>query len=122
MTHPLIGLPQQKSALKAVLLEGIHPSAIETLKRDGYRNVVTHAKALAGEELIAAIRGAHFVGIRSRTQLTAEVLQHADQLAAIGCCCIGTNQPRCAWAFRSSTHRSPTPAASPSWCWRRSSC
>jgi D-3-phosphoglycerate dehydrogenase len=92
MTHPLIGLPQQKSALKAVLLEGIHPSAIETLKRDGYRNVVTHAKALAGEELIAAIRGAHFVGIRSRTQLTAEVLQHADQLAAIGCFCIGTNQ------------------------------
>ena len=84
--------PAPPNALKAVLLEGIHPSAEETLQRGGYTQIVTHAKALAGAELLEAIKGAHFLGIRSRTQLTAEVLQHADQLAVIGCFCIGTNQ------------------------------
>ena len=81
-----------KTALKAVLFEGIHPSAVEVLKQGGYTNIVTHAKALAGAELQAALDGAHFIGIRSRTQLTAEVLAQASQLAAIGCFCIGTNQ------------------------------
>jgi len=84
--------PALPNALKAVLLEGIHPSAEETLQRGGYTQIVTHAKALAGAELLEAIKGAHFLGIRSRTQLTADVLQHADQLAVIGCFCIGTNQ------------------------------
>lgn len=81
-----------KSALKAVLLEGIHPSAVEALQQAGYTRIVTHAKALADEELRAALLDAHFVGIRSRTQLTANVLQQAQQLVAIGCFCIGTNQ------------------------------
>ena len=81
-----------KSDLKAVLLEGIHPSAIEALRRDGYTQVVSHAKSLSGAALADAVAGAHFLGIRSRTQITAEVLQHAQQLAAIGCFCIGTNQ------------------------------
>src|SRR6185312_6807725 len=31
-------------------------------------------------------------GLRSRTQLTAEVLRHAKRLIAAGCFCIGTNQ------------------------------
>ena len=81
-----------KSGLKAVLLEGIHPSAIEALRRDGYTQIVTQAKSLSGADLADAVADAHFLGIRSRTQLTAEVLQHARQLAAIGCFCIGTNQ------------------------------
>jgi len=92
MTQTCTDRPADPSTLKAVLLEGIHPSAVETLQRDGYTQIVTHAKALAGAELRDAIQGAHFLGIRSRTQLTAEVLQHADKLAAIGCFCIGTNQ------------------------------
>ena len=75
-----------------VLFEGIHPSAVEVLQQGGYTNIVTHAKALAGDELLAALADAHFVGLRSRTQLTAEVLAKAPQLAAIGCFCIGTNQ------------------------------
>jgi D-3-phosphoglycerate dehydrogenase len=82
----------QKNNLKAVLLEGIHPSAVEVLQQGGYTNIVTHAKALVGAELLAALDGAHFVGLRSRTQLTAAVLEQAPQLAAIGCFCIGTNQ------------------------------
>ncbi len=75
-----------------VLLEGIHPSAVEALRHGGYTRVVTHAKALVGIELRAALAEASFLGIRSRTQLTKEVLQQASQLAAIGCFCIGTNQ------------------------------
>ncbi|MES2830578.1 MAG: phosphoglycerate dehydrogenase [Pseudomonadota bacterium] len=81
-----------KSALKAVLLEGIHPSAVEILQRDGYTHIVTESKALAGTALMDAVSDAHFIGIRSRTMLTAEVLQHASKLEAIGCFCIGTNQ------------------------------
>ena len=81
-----------KSGLKAVLLEGIHASALQSLQDAGYTRIVAHAKALSGQELYDAIGDAHFLGIRSRTQLTAEVLQHGRQLAAIGCFCIGTNQ------------------------------
>ncbi|MFZ2217432.1 MAG: phosphoglycerate dehydrogenase [Rhodoferax sp.] len=92
MTHHAAEFAVHKPTLKAVLLEGIHPSAAEGLRQGGYTHIETHAKALAGAELQAALHGAHFVGIRSRTQLTAEVLDHAPQLGAIGCFCIGTNQ------------------------------
>ncbi|MBI1906360.1 MAG: phosphoglycerate dehydrogenase [Rhodocyclales bacterium] len=85
-------LSHDKAKLKFLLLEGIHPSAVEVLQRDGYRQVETHAQALVGEELIAAIGDAHFVGLRSRTRLTAEVLRQAPKLVAVGCFCIGTNQ------------------------------
>lgn len=83
-------LPKHK--IKFLLLEGVHPSAIETLKRAGYTNIESHPKALPEEELKVAIAHAHFVGIRSRTLLTAEVLEAAQRLVAIGCFCIGTNQ------------------------------
>jgi D-3-phosphoglycerate dehydrogenase / 2-oxoglutarate reductase len=95
-TQPGVGRPGDSSPAKgellALLLEGIHPSASEALRRAGYTRIESHAKALAGAELLAAIEGAHFIGIRSRTRLTAEVLQHAPRLATIGCFCIGTNQ------------------------------
>jgi D-3-phosphoglycerate dehydrogenase len=77
---------------KVVLLEGIHASAIEAFHQSGYTQVATHAGALAGQALRDALEGAHLLGIRSRTQLTADVLQAARGLAAIGCFCIGTNQ------------------------------
>lgn len=83
-------LPKDK--IKFLLLEGVHPSAVETLQRDGYTNIELHKKALPPEELKAAIAGAHFVGIRSRTQLTEEVFSQAKKLVAVGCFCIGTNQ------------------------------
>ncbi len=81
-----------KSKIKIVLLEGVHPSGREAFQKDGYTDVVSHAKALAGDALAAAVRGAYFVGIRSATQLTAEVLERAPKLIGIGCFCIGTNQ------------------------------
>jgi D-3-phosphoglycerate dehydrogenase len=74
------------------LLEGVHASAIETLNAAGYTNIEYHKKALSGEELENAIADAHFVGIRSRTQLTADVFNKARKLIGVGCFCIGTNQ------------------------------
>ncbi|MFD1805154.1 phosphoglycerate dehydrogenase [Pasteurella oralis] len=81
-----------KSKIKFLLLEGVHPSAIEVLQTAGYTNIEYHKKALDDDELKEAIKDAHFVGIRSRTFLTADVLAHAQKLIAIGCFCIGTNQ------------------------------
>lgn len=81
-----------KSKIKFVLLEGVHQSAVDVLNAAGYTNIDYHKKALDGEELIEAIKDAHFVGIRSRTFLTEDVLAQCPKLIAIGCFCIGTNQ------------------------------
>ena len=81
-----------KKKIKFLLLEGIHPSALEVLQAAGYSQIESLAGALPDEELKAKIAQAHFVGIRSRTQLTAEVFAHASKLVAVGCFCIGTNQ------------------------------
>jgi len=81
-----------KSKIKFLLLEGVHSNAINSLKQAGYTNIETHKGALTGDELKEKIRDVHFVGIRSRTQLDAEILSCADKLIAIGCFCIGTNQ------------------------------
>ena len=85
-------LSLERNKLKVVLLEGIHPSAVEAFTADGYTQIETHPKALEGQALIDAIADAHFVGLRSRTQLTAEVLEKAQKLVAVGAFCIGTNQ------------------------------
>ena len=89
-----------KSKIKFLLLEGVHQNALDVLKGAGYTNIEYHKKALDGEELIEAIKDAHFVGIRSRTHLTKEILEHAPKLVAIGCFCIGTNQVDLAEAKR----------------------
>ena len=62
-----------KAKIKFLLLEGISPSAVTALGRAGYTNIVTHTGALSHERLLEEVADAHFVGIRSRTQLTAEV-------------------------------------------------
>ena len=82
----------EKRKIKFLLLEGVHPSAVETLQHSGYSNIEQHPKALPIEELKETIANAHFVGIRSRTQLTEEVFDAARKLVAVGCFCIGTNQ------------------------------
>ena len=78
--------------IKVLLLEGVSASAVENFKRAGYSQVELHAKSLPEDELKQRISDAHIVGIRSRTQLTAEVLAQAKRLIAVGCFCIGTNQ------------------------------
>lgn len=81
-----------KSKIKFLLLEGIHPSALDVLRGAGYTQIEAISGALPDDELKRKIADAHFVGIRSRTQLTAEVFAHAHKLVAVGCFCIGTNQ------------------------------
>lgn len=82
--------PREK--INILLLEGVHPAAVELLHSQGYRSVTTMKKALVGAELSAALANVHFLGIRSRTQLTAEALEGASNLVGVGCFCIGTNQ------------------------------
>ena len=84
-----------KDKIKVVLLEGIHASALTALEAEGYTRVEFHPKALAGARLVEAVRDAHIVGIRSRTQLDANVLAAAEKLIAVGCFCIGVNQVDC---------------------------
>ncbi len=81
-----------KEENKFLLLEGIHPSAIETLKSAGFTNIEYYKGALETEQLKQAIKDARFIGIRSRTHLSQEIIDAAPKLAAIGCFCIGTNQ------------------------------
>ena len=81
-----------KSKIRFLLLEGIHQRARESIESHGYSQIELLRHALTGDELAEALQGVHFLGIRSRSQVTAEVLEQADRLAAVGCFCIGTNQ------------------------------
>jgi D-3-phosphoglycerate dehydrogenase len=81
-----------KSKIKFLLLEGVHQNAVDTLKAAGYTNIEYLKGALSEEELKEKIADVHFIGIRSRTQLTEEVFDCAKKLVAVGCFCIGTNQ------------------------------
>ncbi|MCO6553146.1 MAG: phosphoglycerate dehydrogenase [Gilliamella sp.] len=81
-----------KDENKFLLLEGVHPSAIEILKSAGFTNIEYHKSALSPEELKQALKDVRFIGIRSRTQLTKDIIDSAPKLAGIGCFCIGTNQ------------------------------
>src|SRR5690606_37808330 len=94
---PAHGPPAMKTSyprkdIHVLLLEGVSPSAVEVFREAGYSSIETHAGSLAGPALAERIREAHIVGIRSRTQLTAEVLAEARRLMAVGCFCIGANQ------------------------------
>ncbi|GHX00755.1 phosphoglycerate dehydrogenase [Vibrio cholerae] len=82
----------EKDRIKILLLEGLHPSSVEVLQAAGYRNIEYHKGSLEEAELIEAIKDVHFVGIRSRSNLTEKVINAAEKLVAIGCFCIGTNQ------------------------------
>ncbi len=81
-----------KSKIRFLLLEGVHQSAVDTLKAQGYTNIDYLSTSLPDDELKERVREAHFIGIRSRTQLTEEIFAHAEKLIAVGCFCIGTNQ------------------------------
>src|SRR5680860_37469 len=81
-----------KKKIKFLLLEGIHPRARQVIEAAGYTNIVAQSGALTPEELKKALKGVHFVGIRSRTQLDAAALDATNRLTAVGCFCIGTNQ------------------------------
>ncbi len=85
-----VSLPKDK--IRILLLEGVHQSAVETLNSNGYTNVEYLKTSLSEEDLIEKVKDVHFIGIRSRTQITEAVVQAAEKLVAVGCFCIGTNQ------------------------------
>lgn len=81
-----------KDKIKILLLEGLHQSAVEVFNENGYNNIEYVKGSLSDKDLKEKIADVHFVGIRSRTNLTEEVFQAAKKLVGVGCFCIGTNQ------------------------------
>lgn len=77
--------------MKALVLENIHPTAVDVLRSRGYE-VELRTVALREDELIESLDGVQLLGIRSNTTVTERVLEAARGLEAIGCFCIGTNQ------------------------------
>jgi D-3-phosphoglycerate dehydrogenase len=81
-----------KEKIRILFLENISDLAVKNFQQQGYTQVEKITKALSEEELIKEIRDVHILGIRSKTQMTAKVLDAAKKLQAIGCFCIGVNQ------------------------------
>lgn len=85
------GQSYPKSLIKVLLLENVHPAAVEAFESQGF-DVEFHKGAMDEDELIEKIKDVSIIGIRSKTTLTKKVLENADKLLAIGAFCIGTNQ------------------------------
>lgn len=81
-----------KDKINILLLEGVHEKAVQNLRNQGYTNIEHLSTALQGAELAKKLEKIHVLGIRSRTQVTKDILKSAPKLMAIGCFCIGTNQ------------------------------
>jgi len=80
-----------KDQIKVLLLENIHPIARSLFASESFQ-VETLAGALNPEQLKEKIRDVHILGIRSKTQVTADVIAEGKRLIAMGAFCIGTNQ------------------------------
>ena len=80
-----------KNRINVLLLENIHSRAVELMKEEGY-NVEVYPAGLDEDELCEKIKNVSILGIRSKTQVTARVLEHANRLIAVGAFCIRTNQ------------------------------
>ena len=85
-----VSYPKEK--IRILLLEGLHQSATNEFNKKGYTNIDSFKEAMTEEELLNCIENYHIIGIRSKTNLTAPVLEKAKKLMTIGCFCIGTNQ------------------------------
>ncbi|KAJ3222465.1 hypothetical protein HK099_002270 [Clydaea vesicula] len=83
--------PTTSSPTKILLLEGVSLNALNSLTKQGFE-VEYHKKALPKDILLQKIPNFHAIGIRSKTQITREILDAATNLQTIGCFCIGTNQ------------------------------
>jgi D-3-phosphoglycerate dehydrogenase len=81
-----------KEKINILFLENISDVAVKHFNKAGYTNVKKINGALSEDELAAAIKHVHLLGIRSKTQITKKILDAADKLQAIGCFCIGVNQ------------------------------
>ena len=81
-----------KEKINILLLENINQTAVSNIEKHGYVNIKRMAGALSEDALIKELKNVHLLGIRSKTNVTRRVLEHASKLQAIGAFCIGTNQ------------------------------
>jgi D-3-phosphoglycerate dehydrogenase len=81
-----------KEKIRILFLENISETAVKNFRQHGYTKVERIGKALSEDELIKEIKDVHILGIRSKTQITKNILTAARKLQAIGCFCIGVNQ------------------------------
>ncbi len=81
-----------KEKINILFLENISDVAVKHFNTEGYINVKKINGALSEDELAAAIKDIHLLGIRSKTKITKKILDAAPKLQAIGCFCIGVNQ------------------------------
>ncbi|MBP1602127.1 MAG: D-3-phosphoglycerate dehydrogenase [Acidobacteria bacterium] len=80
-----------KDKVRILLLEGIHPAAVDIFKEAGYEARVVKS-AMSNQELRDVIEPIHVLGIRSKTQIRQPAIGASKRLLAIGCFCIGTDQ------------------------------
>jgi len=81
-----------KEKINILFLENISDAAVKQFKDAGYSSVRKLGGALSEEQLIKEVKDVHLLGIRSKTQVTKNILDAAKKLQAIGCFCIGVNQ------------------------------
>jgi D-3-phosphoglycerate dehydrogenase / 2-oxoglutarate reductase len=78
-------------AVRALLLENLHPLASSILSEAGIE-VETRPGALSEDELVGCLDRYDLLGIRSKTEVTSRVLDAHPHLVAVGAFCIGINQ------------------------------
>jgi D-3-phosphoglycerate dehydrogenase len=81
-----------KEKISILFLENISDTAVKQFREAGYTDIRKLSGALSEEQLIQEVKNVHILGIRSKTQITRKILEHASKLQAIGCFCIGVNQ------------------------------
>ncbi len=86
---PTTSFPKER--IKVLLLENVHASATELFAGERFQ-IEAMPGALKPDDLARKIHDVHILGIRSKTQVTSEVLSHAKRMLTLGCFCIGTNQ------------------------------
>ena len=81
-----------KEKIRILFLENISDAAVKNFRSHEYSQVYKISKALTEEELMNEVKDVHILGIRSKTNITKNILDAAKKLQAIGCFCIGVNQ------------------------------
>ena len=77
--------------MKVLLLENISGVAASQFEEAGFK-VESLKGALDERELVEKIRGTSILGVRSKTHITAAVLDAAPELVSVGAFCIGVDK------------------------------
>ena len=77
--------------MKVLLLENISTVAVEGFRTAGF-DVESHKAALEEPELLEKIGEVSILGVRSKTRISAAVIEAAQKLVAVGAFCIGVDK------------------------------